>query len=161
MYGFMRPDPNVLIDAADIADLYQIAAGWYGHKWSSQFDVWDDGSWLVALHDLTRGQLRRGIERLRLGGAEWPNSAPGFHALCTESTDPVEAAARVPTSHRLPEPEAAREARREKNARWSAAAREAIGLPPFDHVKARRRREARERLERMATRTAPDSLKTS
>lgn len=55
----------------------------YGHKWISAFGESDiDGTWSIALGDLTPEELGRGLRACVERDDPWPPSLPEFRRLC-------------------------------------------------------------------------------
>ncbi|MGO0305922.1 replication protein P [Endozoicomonas acroporae] len=57
--------------------------GIFGAKWTREHGLADrTGQWLETLKDLHPNQLAMGTNRVRLGGKDWPPTAPEFRKLC-------------------------------------------------------------------------------
>lgn len=63
--------------------LWERMGGLFGTRWTSQHALSDTtGEWGSTLAGVRPDQIKIGLDRLRLSGAEWPPSAPEFRHLC-------------------------------------------------------------------------------
>lgn len=61
---------------------------WYGHLWTSNHGIRDDGAWLAELGHLTPLHLRAGLMEIKKLGLSNPPSLPYFLKLCEAYSPP-------------------------------------------------------------------------
>ena len=54
----------------------------FGHKWTSNHDFSDNGSWSSFLEDLSGQQFKAGIDAMKDWTESWPPAATDFRNMC-------------------------------------------------------------------------------
>ena len=62
--------------------LWVVMTDLFGHKWTSNHDFSDNGSWTSFLEDLSGQQFKAGIDALKDWTESWPPSATDFRSMC-------------------------------------------------------------------------------
>lgn len=57
----------------------------YGAKWASSFGDEPNDSWAIGLADMSRQELKAGINACLYSRDEWPPILPKFRAMCRPS----------------------------------------------------------------------------
>ena len=80
-------DAPLMLSDKQVGQVWQRMASMYGHRWTSNYGIEDDGTWRKGLAGLTPAQIGAGLvkclERNPAGGEEdWPPTLNEFRAMC-------------------------------------------------------------------------------
>ena len=85
--------PPTLSDK-QVGQVWQRMASMYGHRWTSNYGIEDDGTWRKGLAGLTTAQIGVGLVKClkrkpQSGAEDWPPTLNEFRAMCLPEKIPA------------------------------------------------------------------------